>query len=87
MSGYRVTMSFDLQMANPDVARRVGAEFLTDKILEGIAEGGWVEGDTEATLNSPRAIASTVAVAILARGASTVEGASVANIQVRNESL
>lgn len=85
MSAFRITLSFDLDIGDEEAARQVAHDFLTNISLQTVAEGGRVEGDSAAAISSPRAVASAVAVELLARGADTVPGISVGNLNVSNE--
>jgi hypothetical protein len=89
MSRFRVTMSFDLEI--PDeraaVVRKITKELLTDQALSAIAAGGYIEGDSEAVLDDPRAIANCLSVSGLARGLNELIGGSPTNVQISNETF
>ncbi len=85
MSAFRITMTFDLDVGDEAMAQQIAEEYLSNLSLRTIAEGGRVEGDSTATIRNPRALASTLAVVLLARGVDTVYGTSVGNVNVGSE--
>jgi hypothetical protein len=89
MSRFRVTMSFDLEI--PDeraaVVREITKELLTDQALSAIAAGGYLEGDSEAVLDDPGAIANCLSISGLDRGLNELIGSSPSNVQISNDTL
>lgn len=81
----RVTLSFDLHIGDEPAARQIVADYIRDLSQQTVAEGGRVENDAAATLENPRAVASTLAAVILARGAATTPGVRVPDVAAQSE--
>ena len=82
-------MSFDLEIPDERAAavREITKELLTDEALSTIAAGGYIEGDSEAVLDDPRAIVNCLSIYGLARGLNDLIGSSPANVQISTEAL
>ncbi len=89
MSRFRITMSFDLEIPDERAAavREITKELLTDEALSAIAAGGYIEGDSEAVLDDPRAIANCLSVSGLDRGLNDLIGSSPTNVRISNETF
>lgn len=84
---FRVRAEFDLTLRDIDGARTTAQETLFTLAAQGVAEGGRVDGDTDAILANGRAVANLLVIRLLGIGASVLPGASIDALQIDAEDV
>lgn len=85
MPKFRIQAEFDLEFEDIEVARAVARDTIHDLALSEIAQGGRVEGDTEATLQHDKVVATALVYRVLSQGAATVPFATFSHLRVVHE--
>lgn len=85
----RIKIEFDLDVTDEAAARSVARQFLIDQITVNTMQGGTIETgratpeeSVENLVNTPKPLASTLAIAALGRGAAQIPSISMSNYQV-----